>query len=71
MYNQGNVMKQDHVVAAGWFLKAADQGHASAQYNLGVMYMLGEGIEHSNTKAAKWFNESGKLGDTRAMFNMG
>jgi hypothetical protein len=27
-----------------WYQKAADQGHAKAQYNLGVMYANGKGV---------------------------
>lgn len=32
----------DLVNAAGWFQKAADQGHVAAQYNLGVLYLEGK-----------------------------
>ena len=35
---------QDKVKAVYWFTKAAEQGDAEAQYNLGVMYNKGEGI---------------------------
>ena len=31
--------------AREWYLKAAEQGHASAQYNLGFMYNNGEGAQ--------------------------
>ena len=34
----GDGVKQDDVQAVTWFRKAADQGVASAQYNLGLMY---------------------------------
>src|SRR5436305_1232433 len=32
----------DHVEAARWFRKAADQGNAFAQFNLGLMYGSGQ-----------------------------
>ena len=34
----------DPLEAIKWFRKAADQGHASAQFNLGVMYIKGKGV---------------------------
>lgn len=32
------------VRAAEWYRRAAEQGHPDAQYNLGFMYLLGEGV---------------------------
>ena len=37
MYDQGRGVKQDYVQAFKWFSKAAQQGHANAQYNLGAI----------------------------------
>ena len=34
----------------------ADQGDADAQYNLGVMYERGEGVEQDNVTAYAWYN---------------
>ncbi|EET45192.1 hypothetical protein NEISICOT_01187 [Neisseria sicca ATCC 29256] len=36
--NKGQGVRQDHAQAAQWYRKAAEQGHAVAQYNLGVAY---------------------------------
>jgi TPR repeat protein len=38
-----------------WFRKAAEQGHAAAQSNLGVMYETGSGVPKSATQAASYF----------------
>ena len=38
MYEEGRGVEQDYATAVEWFRKAADQGDANAQYNLGVMY---------------------------------
>ena len=38
---------------------AADQGHAAAQFNLGVMYANGEGVPQDYVKAHMWFNLAG------------
>ncbi len=43
------------------FKLAADQGHAEALYNLGVMYAKGQGVVQNYKKA------SGKLAETRDM----
>ena len=37
--------------AVKWFRKAADQGKANAQYNLGNMYANGKGVPENNTRA--------------------
>ena len=41
-----------------WFGKAAEQGHAEAQYNLGVCYRAGQGIERDFEHAANWFRKA-------------
>ena len=38
MYYQGQGVSQSHKGAAVWHRKAADQGKANAQYNLGLVY---------------------------------
>ena len=48
--------KGDYVTAAREYRKAAEQGHAEAQYNLGVMYRKGEGVPQSYVQAHMWFN---------------
>ena len=40
----------------------ADQGHADAQHNLGVMYANGEGVLQDNVTAHMWFNIAGANG---------
>jgi TPR repeat protein len=44
MYAQGEGVKQDDVLAASWYRKAADQGELKAQHNLGIMYSFGQGV---------------------------
>jgi TPR repeat protein len=38
MYDNGEGVLQDDKEAIKWYQKAAEQGHASAQFSLGVMY---------------------------------
>ena len=40
-YRFGDGVSQDDVKAAKWYRLAADQGHAKAQFELGVMYYYG------------------------------
>jgi hypothetical protein len=41
MYASGRGIAKDDTQAVYWFRKAAEQGHAKAQYNLGLMYDYG------------------------------
>jgi len=42
MYKNGKGVPQNYLKAIELYAKAADQGHASAQYNLGLMYKNSE-----------------------------
>ncbi|NLK41150.1 MAG: sel1 repeat family protein, partial [Planctomycetes bacterium] len=52
-------------------LKKAEQGHAAAQYNLGVMYANGQGVPQDYKEAVKWFRKAAEQGDADAQFNLG
>ncbi len=43
-------VKQDYAEAFRWFTKAAEQGHADAQYNLGLMYYNDECVKKTLSK---------------------
>ena len=49
----------------------AEQGDASAQFNLGQMYQEGRGVAQSDAEAVKWFRKSAEQGDANAQFNLG
>ena len=51
--------------------KAADQGVASAQYNLGGMYYRGEGVAQDYTQALFWYRKAADQGDAYAQYNLG
>jgi TPR repeat protein len=46
----------DYPQAAGWFRRAADQGHPGAQAALGFMYHRGQGVPRNDVEAVKWLN---------------
>ena len=51
--------------------RAAKQGDASAQFNLGWMYYNGEGVPKNDREAVKWFRLAAEQGDASAQFNLG
>lgn len=46
---------QPEIDAVSWFQKAAEQGNAVAQYNLGILYAAGNGVTADVRKAAEWY----------------
>ena len=54
-----------------WYTKAAEQGYASAQYNLGVMYANGEGVLENDKTAVKWYTKAAEQGYADAQYNLG
>jgi TPR repeat protein len=56
MFSQGRGVPQDYAEAVRWYRKAADQGYAKAQYNLGNMYWYGRGVPQDSAQAERWYN---------------
>jgi tetratricopeptide (TPR) repeat protein len=58
--------------AVKWYRKAAEQGVAKAQFNLGWMYDNGEGfLPEDKVKAAKWYRKAVEQGSGNSAFNLG
>lgn len=51
--------------------KLANNGSANAQFNLGVMYANGEGVEKNVAEAASWYQKAAFQGDYRSQYNLG
>ena len=49
----------------------AEQGDASAQYNLGVSYANGEGVLKDEAEAVRWYRLSADQGNAFAQYNLG
>ena len=64
-------VEQNYEEAAKWYLKAAEQGNAEAQNNLGKCYGNGLGVEQNYEEAAKWFRKAAEQGNTDAQTNLG
>ena len=48
-----------------WYKLAAEQGHASAQTNLGTMYDDGQGVLQDYIRAHMWFNIAASSGESK------
>ena len=51
--------------------KAAEQGDAEAQFNLGCMYDDGEDVPEDDTEAVKWYRKAAEQGHAGAQNNLG
>jgi TPR repeat protein len=56
--------------AVQWYRKAAAQGDAGAQCNLGVCYERGQGVREDAEKAVEWYRKAAAQGDADAQFNL-
>ncbi len=63
--------RQDYATALRIWRPLADQGDASAQYNLGVMYANGQGVPKDDVQAVKWFRLAADQGQATAQYNLG
>ena len=61
----------DYTQAARLFRPLAEQGIASAQFNLGVMYSRGQGVPQDYQAALKWYRRAAEQGDASAQNNLG
>ena len=67
MYHEGRGVPQSDKEAVKWYQKAAEQGYADAQFNLGVMYKIGRGVPQSDKEAVKWYQQAADQGDVDAL----
>jgi uncharacterized protein len=54
-----------------WYRKAAEQGYARAQYNVGVLYHEGKRVSQDDGQAAAWYRRAAEQGHAQAQFNLG
>ncbi len=53
------------------WLPLAEKDNADAQYNLGILYMKGLGVEKNLKTAFIWYKRASANGHTDAMYNLG
>ncbi|KAG0049592.1 hypothetical protein BGZ90_007308 [Linnemannia elongata] len=54
-----------------WYMMAANQGYAYAQYCIGNLYGRGRGVQQDYDKAMEWYLRAGNQGLPAAQFNIG
>ena len=64
-------MVKDEAEAVEWYRKAAEQGNAWAQIQLGAHYMNGEGVPKDLVKAVEWYRKAAEQGDASAQYSFG
>jgi len=71
-YSKGQLgLSKDEKQAIVWYEKAAEQNYPAAQYNLGIKYFKGCGVEKDNTKSVYWYLRAAEKGSADAQFNLG
>ena len=67
MYKTGRGVPQDDQLAVQWYRKAAEQGLATGQSNLGGMYQEGRGVPKNDVYAYMWMNIAASDGFEKAV----
>ena len=63
--------RRTHAEAIRWYRLSAEQGDASAQFNLGNMYANGEGVPQDDAEAVRWYRLAAEQGNAGAQLNLG
>ena len=61
----------DYATALSVLQPLAAQGHAMGQYQLGIMYYFGYGVEEDDAEAMKWFRKAAEQGHAMAQNHLG
>jgi TPR repeat protein len=62
---------KDYKNAFEWFFKAANQGYAPAQNNMGILYKNGEGVQQDFNQAFQWFTKAANQNNPYAQNSLG
>lgn len=68
-YLHGTYSPRDVAAAVHWYRRAAEDGHAGAQYVLGTLYLDGIGVERDRATGVSWLQRAAQQGhaDARAL----
>jgi TPR repeat protein len=68
VYGEGRLVPKDYAVSREWLLRSAEEGYASAQEMVGMMYMDASG---DYGKADMWLRRAAEQGNAEAQFWLG
>jgi TPR repeat protein len=71
LYASGAGVRRDAAKAARWHRKAAEQGLARAQHQLGLDYLHGEGVKPDRVQAVAWLSKAAEQGLPQAQLDLG
>jgi uncharacterized protein len=75
LYYHGHGVRESDALALQWFQRAANQGLAEAQFQLGNMHAYGlapaGGGEDPQRQAARWYFEAARQGHAQAQYSLG
>ena len=60
-----------YLKALGFWKQASAQGHAEAQYRIGLLYVRGEGVVRSMPDAVAWYKRAAETGHAEASYQLG
>jgi TPR repeat protein len=67
MYEYGEGTRKNTALANEWYLKAANNGNATAQLNIGNNYLYGQnGLPKNRTQALNWIRKAANNGNAQA-----
>ena len=61
----------DYAAALQEFLPLAEQGNASAQHNLALMYRHGRGVAQDDAEAVRWYRLAAEQGNAKSQNSLG
>jgi TPR repeat protein len=62
---------KDSAKTVASYRKAAEQGDAEAQFNLGKCYQIGNGVSQDYAEAVKWYRKAAEQENAKAQNNLG
>lgn len=65
-YQRGRRSYPNNAKTIYWYRLAAEQGHAEAQYFLGIMYGDGSGVRQDHAEAVRWYRQAAEQGYANA-----
>jgi hypothetical protein len=65
------LLKTDPARAVAACRRLSEHGDIIAEYNLGLMYLAGQGVPLDYSQAARWFRKAASRGDAPAQYNLG